>query len=294
MLRTNRLLASNLAILNRQSIRAIAIQQRCLSTDQKPAQEQPAPEKYGKFRSPPTSLGVSEPPVVDHNNWLQRKKQKLRDFVDYEKAFAAHAAERRYLVEEATKSYFADVHEMRQHGGKMYFASSQLVKPEKAGYMPNFEAQDLSRQKINTTEKLVGKTTLMTFVYAKFGEPHVNTFIKPFLEKYKDQKDIQVVEVNVQENMLKQLLLKAFVPSIRKNLPAERKENYCLILKDISRTRKCLDMTNQYVGYAFLVDENCKIRWTAHGEATAEEVGNMLAMTDYLHEKKLSSDNKNQ
>lgn len=176
----------------------------------------------------------------------------------------------------------------------MYFASSQLVKPEKAGYMPNFEAQDLSRQKINTTEKLVGKTTLMTFVYAKFGEPHVNTFIQPFLEKYKDQKDVQVVEVNVQENMLKQLLLKAFVPSIRKNLPAERKENYCLILKDISRTRKCLDMTNQYVGYAFLVDENCKIRWTAHGEATPEEVGNMLAMTDYLHEKKLLSDNKNQ
>lgn len=98
MLRTNRLLASNLAILNRQSIRTIAVQQRCLSTDQKPApQEQPAPEKYGKFRSPPTSLGVNEPPVVDHNNWLQRKKQKLRDFVDYEKAFAAHAAERRYL-----------------------------------------------------------------------------------------------------------------------------------------------------------------------------------------------------
>lgn len=95
MLRTNRLLASNLAAINRQSIRAIAVQQRCLSTDQ--TQQQPAPEKYGKFRSPPTSLGVNEPPVVDHNNWLQRKKQKLRDFVDYEKAFAAHAAERRYL-----------------------------------------------------------------------------------------------------------------------------------------------------------------------------------------------------
>lgn len=183
--------------------------------------------------------------------------------------------------------------EMRQHGGKMYYASSQLVKPEKAGYMPNFEAQDLSRQKINTTEKLVGKITLMTFVYAKFGEPHVNTFIKPFLEKYKDQKDIQVVEVNVQENILKQLLLKAFIPSIRKNLPLERKENYCLILKDISRTRKCLGMSNQYIGYSFLVDENCKIRWTAHGEATSEEVGNMLAMTDYLHDKKLISDNKN-
>jgi ATPase complex subunit ATP10 len=60
--------------------------------------------------------------------------------------------------------------EMRKHGGKMYYASTQLIKPEKTGYMPNFEAQDLNRKKINTTEKLVGKITLMTFVYAKFGE----------------------------------------------------------------------------------------------------------------------------
>jgi ATPase complex subunit ATP10 len=98
MLRTNRLLSLNLSLINKQTLRAIAIQKRCLTTDQKePQPQQPAPEKYGNFRSPPTSLGVNEPPVVDYNNWLQRKKQKLRDFVDYEKAFAAHAAERRYL-----------------------------------------------------------------------------------------------------------------------------------------------------------------------------------------------------
>lgn len=94
MLRTSRLLPSSVSLANRQLIRAITVQQRCLGTEPK---QQQAPEKYGKFRSPPTSLGVKEPPVVDHNNWLQRKKQKLRDFVDYEKAFAAHAAERRYL-----------------------------------------------------------------------------------------------------------------------------------------------------------------------------------------------------
>ena len=174
---------------------------------------------------------------------------------------------------------------MRKHGGKMYYATSQLIKPEKAGYMPNFEAQNLSRATVNTTEKLVGKITLMTFVYAKFGEPHVNTFINPFLEKYRGSNDIQVVEVNVQENLLKQLLLKAFIPSIRKNLAEERRENYCLIMKDISKTRKCLDMSNQYIGYAFLIDQDCKVRWTAHGEATPEEVGNMLAMTDYLADK---------
>lgn len=87
-------------LVNAHTIKTIATSQsRYLTTPAatKPTEEQPKPEKYGVFRSPPTSLGVQDPPVVDYNNWIQRKKQKLRDFVDYEKAFAAHAAERRYL-----------------------------------------------------------------------------------------------------------------------------------------------------------------------------------------------------
>lgn len=87
-------------LVNTQTIKSIATSQsRYLTTPtaDKSKEEQPKPEKYGIFRSAPVALGVQDPPVVDHNNWVQRKKQKLRDFVDYEKAFAAHAAERRYL-----------------------------------------------------------------------------------------------------------------------------------------------------------------------------------------------------
>lgn len=80
---------------------------------------------------------------------------------------------------------------MRKHGGKMYYASTQLIKPEKAGYMPNFEAQDLSRKKINTTEKLVGKITLMTFVYAKFGEVSL-FFHSIFLYAYHQRRLISI------------------------------------------------------------------------------------------------------
>ncbi|KAI9028863.1 ATP10 protein-domain-containing protein [Phycomyces nitens] len=239
------------------------------------------------FRQPPSVVGALDAPMVDRNGWLDRKKQKLRDITNYDKAFAAHAAERRHLVEEATKSYFADVHEMRKHGGKMYQASAKLIKTEKAGYMPDFEGTDLDRKPVHTTDLLMDKISLMSFVYAKYGEPHAESFIQPFLKRFGGQKDIQLVEVNVQENFLKQLLVKAFVPSIRKNLAQERKENYVLLMKDITRVRKMLDMTNQYIGYVFLVDENCKIRWVAHGDATPEEIGNMLGMTEYLNEKRL-------
>ncbi|KAL0075108.1 subunit ATP10 of the mitochondrial F1F0 ATP synthase [Phycomyces blakesleeanus] len=261
------------------------ITQRLLSVKTDPTADQKA-EQPKFFRQPPSVVGALDAPTVDRNGWLDRKKQKLRDITNYDKAFAAHAAERRHLVEEATKSYFADVHEMRKHGGKMYHASPKLIKAEKAGYMPDFEGTNLERKPIHTTDILKDKISLMSFVYAKYGEPHANSFIEPFLKRFGDKKDIQLVEVNVQENFLKQLLLKAFVPTIRKNLAEERKANYVLLMKDITRVRKMLDMTNQYIGYVFLVDENCKIRWVAHGNATSEEIGNMLGMTEYLNEKR--------
>ncbi|KAI8142118.1 ATPase assembly factor ATP10 [Fennellomyces sp. T-0311] len=234
------------------------------------------------FRAAPTVLGLRQAPIVDRHGWLDRKKQKLRDLTDYDKAFAAHAAERKHLVEEATKSYFADAHEMRKHGGKMYHASDKLIKAEKAGYMPDFEGINLEKKPVHTTDLLAGKVSLMSFVYAKYGEAHVNSFNEPFLQHFKENPKVQLVEVNVQENLMKQWLLRAFVPSIRRNLPDERKDNYVLLLKDISRVRKMLDMSNQYIGYVYLVDEQCRIRWTAHGIATEQEVSNMLGMAEYL------------
>lgn len=102
---TTRILSRRLVNQQQQAWKTIAVSQcyRYLTTantqqQQTPSTgEQPKPEQYGVFRSPAASLGVNDPPVVDHNNWLKRKQQKLRDFVDYEKAFAAHASERRHL-----------------------------------------------------------------------------------------------------------------------------------------------------------------------------------------------------
>ncbi|KAG2175388.1 hypothetical protein INT43_001035 [Umbelopsis isabellina] len=243
-------------------------------------------DKIEPKRQPPTVLGVKERPIPDRNSWTGRQKQKLQDLTNYEKAFASHAEERRYLVEEATKSYFADAHDMRKHGGKLFEASNKLIRAEKALYMPDFEGRNFSKETVHTTDKLAGKITLMSFVLAQYAEQHVNSFINPFMKEFKDREDVQLVELNVQENFLKQYLMKALVGTIRRNTPVERQDNYVLLYKDISRVRRYLGMTNQYIGYVFLVDENCKIRWTAHGVATEHEIANMVGMTKFLAEKK--------
>lgn len=60
------------------------------TTEEKEQEQKP-------FREPPVVLGLREPPIVDKSGWLERKSRKLKDLTDYDKAFAAHAANRRYL-----------------------------------------------------------------------------------------------------------------------------------------------------------------------------------------------------
>lgn len=44
-------------------------------------------------------------------------------------------------------------------------------------------------------------------------------------------------------------------------------------------------MQNSYLGYVFLVDSNCKIRWGAHGPATETEVKTLLESVQKLSER---------
>ena len=52
----------------------------------------------------------------------------------------------------------------REHVGSL------ILCMQKAGYMPDFEGTNLQKQSIHTTDLLAGKISLMSFVYAKYGE----------------------------------------------------------------------------------------------------------------------------
>jgi hypothetical protein len=61
-----------------------------------PKNEPKATEDAPK-RQPPSVLGIKERPIPDRKSWVGRQKQKLQDLTDYDKAFASHVEERRYL-----------------------------------------------------------------------------------------------------------------------------------------------------------------------------------------------------
>ena len=89
----------------------------------------------------------------------------------------------------------------------------------------------------------------------------------------RERKDIlQRVDINYEDNALKAGLIRLFMSGLRRRFPAEQHGNYFLVrhgLKD--EMRDALGCVNSKVGYVYLLDKECKIRWAGSAEAVTWE-----------------------
>lgn len=94
----------------------------------------------------------------------------------------------------------------------------------------------------------------------------------------------QRVEVNIEETRIRAFILKASRGGLRKVTAEEAWGRYFIINKGLRTwgrwrgptdcpggVREALGMSNAKVGYVFLVDWECRVRWAGSGEATAGE-----------------------
>ncbi|GAA5901462.1 hypothetical protein JCM6882_006284 [Rhodosporidiobolus microsporus] len=210
------------------------------------------------------ALGVKEPP---------RKGKKSReewraDLLNKEKRLD----ERRHLVKQVSKGYFHDYNELRQKGGKAYISPKTLIREDLSLYFPDIEGTSLAtKEKVHTTDLFEGKASLVAISSFRSSEEHINSFVRPALADLKDDPAFQYVYINLQENPLKSFLVSMFLSSLRKTVPAEFHSSYLLSHQSLEYLREPLAMTNQHVGYVFLVDWNRKIRWAGCSWATVEE-----------------------
>jgi ATPase complex subunit ATP10 len=80
------------------------------------------------------------------------------------------------------------------------------------------------------------------------------------------------MHINIQENMLKALVVNLFLHNLRANVPKELYGNCLLSTQNMEYLREPMGCVNKMVGYIYLIDENLKIRWAAGGDATAIEL----------------------
>ncbi|PHH85434.1 hypothetical protein CDD83_423 [Cordyceps sp. RAO-2017] len=211
---------------------------------------------------------------IDHRTFAQRR----HDLVDYEK----HLQRRRELTAQISRPYFRDWGNLRFHEGKSFIAPSSLFKAERSLFFPNLRGETLvkaDKAPRDTTPLLAGKISVVAVFSSRWAEQQVESFVSPeanpalhqMLARYRDL--VQLVRVNHEDNAARAWLVRLFRWSLRRRFPERDWNKYLLVRRGITdHIRESVGLLNSKVGYTYIVDHHCRIRWAASGPSHPQEV----------------------
>jgi len=209
-------------------------------------------------------LGVPDVPTTK----IKTLSERSADFLSQEKQLE----KRRHLVKEASTGYFYDLHMTRMHGGKTWMAPKVLIREDKALYFPNIVGSRLDNGvKTHTTHMCAGKVSVIAMLSTKISELHAASYTQSLNSLYRGHPVYQYIQINLQENILKSILVNIFLSSLRSKIPLDQHTRYLVSRQNMEYVREPLGMTNSRIGYVYLVDENLKVRWAACADAKKEE-----------------------
>ncbi|KAG5518431.1 hypothetical protein PMAC_002826 [Pneumocystis sp. 'macacae'] len=207
-------------------------------------------------------------------------KNRLNNFLSLEK----NKEQRKELMKEASKSYWDDIQAMKYYQGKRWIAPESLFKKDKALYVANFYGTTLSNTVGNTTSLIeLSPASLLSVFSSSSGEEHVKSFLSNELHSL--VPSIQYIYINFQESILKALLVRMFSAYTKKKVLKEHHDKYFFVNKLAKDVKESMMILNMYVGYVYLVDNQCRIRWAGCGNATKEEKEYLVKCSQKLVEE---------
>ncbi|EME87893.1 uncharacterized protein MYCFIDRAFT_159097, partial [Pseudocercospora fijiensis CIRAD86] len=218
--------------------------------------------------------------------------QKRSDFVNYEK----HLERRRKMTQQMSKPYFRDWSNLRFYKGKIFRSNERLFRADVSLWFPNFYGKTLRSdlQKgdpkdgyggfgRDTCDVMEGKVSLVSIVSSTWAQGQVETFISkeqnPELHHvlHQNQDLVQQVWINCEENILRWWLLQAFQANLRRGRSKAEQRKYFMVRRGVDEdVKEAIGILNDKVGFVYLVDADCKIRWAGSAEAEPSERESMV------------------
>ncbi|KAM3303012.1 putative protein isoform X1 [Capsicum chacoense] len=207
--------------------------------------------------------------------------------------------ERARLKDEMNRGYFADINELKQHGGKIATANKIIIPSMAAVKFPALEVNHSVGSNVKLPITSIGngieankseapKASLLCLSFRASSQAMIDSWSKPFLDTFKNSKRVQLYEISFIDSWFLSLgpVKKLLLRTMRKSNPHESKDalhrQIVYSFGDHYYFRKELKILNLLTGYMFLVDKFGRIRWQSSGLATEEELSSLLSCTSFL------------
>ncbi|RPB06075.1 hypothetical protein L873DRAFT_1839550 [Choiromyces venosus 120613-1] len=186
-----------------------------------------------------------------------------------------HLAKREYLTKELAKPYFRDFSRLSiADKGKSFVAPQRLIKSEHALWLPNLNGKTLVAAGKDTTNVLRGRVSLVAVFSGTWAERQVALWGLDEVTGIVREEGGEVgrVDVNVEENTLRYWIVMMFRGSLRRRIEESQWGRYFIVKEGLNdETRDAMGYHNSKVGYVYLLDEECRIRWAGSGPPIAGE-----------------------